>query len=345
MANFFFTDSSPRTKSIQRPFFAFVAAVLVIIIGFVWYISGNSRYSTILAQSSTPIGSTVAFSQSEAETTLSGIYEDRDGDVLIARLSLAADAHAALPYQGDEYTVFVQSDAVSGFEEIPVLFGKVGTDGDLVLILPKPTEEVYTFIVVNNSYQATAALQSGPQRRDNLGVDPETSVVSALSQFQEDRSSAESDNEDFSESANDAESTHDMAGFRVTTNPALDEDAYQPIRINQDLFDEQSGQFDFEQFFNTVYVNAATTQLTEEYNVLETRARQYRTVIDNLQVRLSSNPNDETAATQLRENQSTLKSIEDMQQDIASEMVTYETLSYDPSIFQNFQEKAIVINN
>src|SRR5699024_3334771 len=93
MAIFFFTDSSPRTKSIQRPFFAFVAAVLVIIIGFVWYISGTSRYSTILAQSSTPIGSTVAFSQSEAETTLSGIYEDRDGDVLIARLSLSADAH------------------------------------------------------------------------------------------------------------------------------------------------------------------------------------------------------------------------------------------------------------
>lgn len=345
MAKLLNSDKSPRSLSIQRPFMIFVAATMVAVISVVWYMVGSNRYETILSQSSTPVGSSVTFSQSDAETTLSGLYEDRGGDVLIARLNLNDSAHEALPYRGSDYTVFVQSDALGGFEEIPILFGKVGTDGDLILILPKPTDEVYTFVLANMTYQSNAALDAMEPggSGQNYSLDPEESVVSALSQFEEGASSGET--QDFESSAQESGSMHDLAAFRVTTDPSLDEPAYQPQTINEDLFDEQSGQFDFETFFESVYVETAVDNLTSEYNSLETQANQYESVLEDLTTRLNSNPNDEAASTRLRDARSALENIEESQQGIADDLTTYETLDFDSSMFQNFQESAVVIEN
>lgn len=338
------SDRSKRTKAISRPFWVTVGMFTLIIVCSVWAIVGYFRYNAVIAASSTPMGTPLTFSASEAEMTLSGIYTDESDDVLIARLSLTDQAHGILPYQGSDYTVFVQSDALGGYEEIPILFGKMGTDGDMFLILPKPTNEVYTFAIVNpdGAYEIPDRLSRDDE---DLAVDAEESVTSALSRLTTTQLDNGDTASDLGESASELGARHDIAGFRMTKKPAVNEPEYRPITIDEELYNADSGEFDFELFFKTVYVDAAVDRLTDNYNDLEVAQSQAEDAADRMEVRLNANPSDVQAAEQLADLKKQITSYETRKEDVAEQLTYYETLEYDAGIFDNFQNKAVVLNN
>lgn len=334
-------DSSPRTKAISRPAWVTILSVVMLFVCLVWSVAGCRHYSNIQMNSSTPIGSQLKFSQSGAILTLSGLYVDQKQDVLIARMTPDEKANEVLPYRGTDFTVFVKSKATEGYEEVPILFGKMGTDGDYMLILPKPTDEVYSFVLVDSSSKAKG-LDKSPSRSGN-SVDDKESVTRALSRFDQELKEDQSRDIGSSDAANSTD--FDMAGLRMTLDPAADGEEYRPETVNAELLNPRTRQFNFEEFWKLVFVDTAVKKLTRDYNNLEADAQQAQKVADDQEQRLTSNPADEAAAKNLREAEKTVEEANRDKQNKADELTYYQTLSFDPAIFQNFQDKAVAVTD
>lgn len=345
MAKFYLTDHSSRTSAITKPTWITIGCMVALVLSCVFYVMGGHKYADIMEHSSTPIGSSITFSKSQAEGTLDGLYTDRKKNVLIARIGLEDSANQKLPYKGSDYTVFIKSPSVKGLQEVPILFGKMGTDGDLFLILPKPTNKIYSFAVINTQGDQSkiSKLDEDKDRSlDNDNID-KGSVAKSLSQFTKEQKESGDSSADMGDSSGKVQNKYDMAGFRMTLDPAVDEDAYKPEVINDKLLDPDTGQFDFETFFRDVYVDTAVKTYTKRYNDLEAKKTQLKQSIKDAQNRLDMNPEDDTAAKGLSDMQESLGDVEDRQADYADKITYYQNLQYNPAMFQDFQDKAVVI--
>lgn len=343
MKNIFGLDSSPRTTAISRPFFITIACLVIFAVCVVWGTLGNRQYNKIMSQSSTPVGSMIKFSKSEAEVELTGLYTDKNESALVARLTPTPDAHNKLPYRGTDYAVLVQSKAVDDYEEIPILFGKMSTDGDIFLILPQPTKEVYSFAIVNkrNLTSEAITLEKGSENYKSEG---KGSVARSLSEFTNEVDRSQTGDGSVNMKDSEAGESYDIAGLRMTTDPAYDEEAFKPRKLDVELINPTSHEFNFEGFFKTVYVEAAIRSLTDRYNELEAVVAQNESLVEENEVRLRSNPDDAAAQSRLDEAQSAVSASREQQQEAADRLTYYQTLKYDPSVFQDFQTSAFVAN-
>lgn len=341
-------DGSPRTKQISRPAIVTLALMLIIAISIVWMMIGNGRFVSKMRNSSTPVGTELNFSLSDASLQLSGLYTDKDKDVLIARLTPDEQAMQVLPYKGTDYSVLVKSNAIgSKYETVPVLFGQMSTDGDMLLIFPKPTDDVYTFVIVNPDGANAVASVDGTDRSSSaeraLG-DENQSVTRALSQYATSMNELGADNADVGTAASQSGVTVDLAGFRMTLDPAVKEPQYTPQMIDTDLYDPGTGEFNFEQLYQRVYVDAAVSGLTDEYNAYQTQIAQLEDSYDRLDKRVTANAYDEESARRLDETAQRLKTARDRQQEIADTLTRYQNTKYDPRLFQDFQTEATVVH-
>lgn len=137
---------------------------------------------------------------------------------------------------------------------------------------------------------------------------------------------------------------YDIAALRMTTDPAYEEEAYVPRKLDVELIDPTSHEFNFEGFFKTVYIEAAIKTLTSRYNELEAIVAQNESLVEENEVRLRSNPNDDAARGRLKEAKSAVSATREQQQAAADRLTYYQTLKYDPSVFQDFQTSAFVAN-
>lgn len=343
MKNRFGLDSSPRTTAISRPFFITVACLVIIAVCIVWGTLGNRQYNKIMAQSSTPVGSMLKFSKSESEVELTGLYTDKNESALVARLTPTDEAHNTLPYRGTDYAILVQSKALDDYEEIPILFGKMSTDGDIFLILPQPTKEIYSFAIVNKRNLTSSAikLEKGSEAYD---ADEVGSVAHSLSEFTNEIDRSQTGDGSLNVSKTRAGEDYDIAALRMTIDPAYKEPAYTPRKLDVELIDPTSHQFNFEGFFETVYIEAAIKTLTSRYNDLEAVVAQNQSLVEENEVRLRSNPDDAAARERLKDAKSAVSMSREQQQAAADRLTYYQTLKYDPSVFQDFQTSAFVAN-
>lgn len=311
-------DSSPRTKAISRPFFVTLTCIVMIVICVVWGAAGNHQYNKIMSHSSTPVGSTIEFSQSEAELELSGLYTDKNESALVARLTPTEQAHETLPYKGTDYAVLVQSDALDDYEEIPILFGKMSTDGDMFLILPQPTKEIYSFALVNkrNMTSQAVTLDDG---ESGINDDASGSIAKSLSEYTNEIDSGQGDDA-ITAGDTGASDDYDLAALRMTTHPAYDDDAFKPEQLDVNLLDPKSHKFNFEDFYKKVYVDAAVNSLTKRYNELEAAVAQNESLVDENESRLRSNPDDSAAESRLSDSRKAVKEAREKQQETADRL-------------------------
>lgn len=347
MKNFLIFDKSPRTTAISRPFYAVIALFLIMALSFTMIHVGTRSYNKMLANSSTAIGSSLTFSMTGAQVKLRDIYTDENENVMIARLTPQPGADALLPYRGTDYQVFVKSKATEKSEKLPILFGKMGTDGDMFLVVPKPADTVYSFGLVNMEGASLLELEKnrrGSDRRTSTLGDSTQSVTRALSEFDDEstnNSSGDAGTMDASETS--VGSRHDMTGFRMTLAPHSDDPKFQPETIQADLYDESTGEFDFKTFFEKVYIDTAVRSLTKEFNARKSEIAQARDMIDRLDERLAANPNDQSAKDNLKQYDSLLTQYKRSQEETVDELTRYQNLVYEPEIFRDFLNEAIVI--
>lgn len=341
-----FKDNSPRTKSMRRWRKFGATGLILVSFGLVNIPAGLIQYHTVMAQSSTAVGQSMTFGRSKATVELKGLYTDNSRSALVARLGVEGQDGSKIPTRGSDYKVYVSSDAYpDSVKEIDVLFGFLGTDGDMFLVLPQPTEEVYSVFVMNTRYLATgqdakalaSEVTSGGGSLSALNESEiESSITNALSSYTYDPRAPQNSN------LKVESDLADMISWRMTTNPADKSDRYTPIVLDTTLL--EGSHFNFEGMFNKLFKESAYQELSAQHDQLSEIENSLKASIEEYESRLTINPSDSAAQKGLTEARQAQKDIASERQELASRLNTYEQLAYSDSIFSNLQTKAKVID-
>lgn len=333
-----YKDNSDRTTAVSRPFIRVTVALVAALIAIIWLPISIMRYNSVLARSSTMIGAELKFERSDAGVVLQNIYTDKKSDVLVARLKLSDTAQANLPFKGSDYRVMIGAKSLKGMKEVSVLFGKMSSDGDMFLVIPKPDlKEIYTIFIINEKYVA-AADSTAIGAKSVTDTDINKSIANTLSAYDIDKkrnknavTTVKSDN-------------LDAITFRLAMTPGVNNDKYKPTVLDTDLLDENTKEFKFENLFNVLFKDTALKNFKRDYQNLVSQKRQVQTTIDEAKSKLQINRYDKAAGQTLSKSTEQMKTIEQDMSRIANDISTYESLQYSSDLFSNLNTKAKVFD-
>lgn len=314
-----------RSKHIYRSNRYFVMACLLLVISIIGVIGGNKKYSSMLARSSSPVGTSLHFERSKAQMTIKNLFTDENEDVLIVRFGADDHSGAVLPYKGEDFSVMIRNEKLSAqypHKFIEVLFGKLASDGDFFLVIPKPDPDtVYEVVIVNKKYLPTNINLS----KTTPGVD-EQALANNLSQALANQKYQLSNTQ--SQAPTILTDDYDLAAFRLALNPSLDGDQYQPIKLDANLLSED-GVFDFKLFFDKVFKENSIESLQVEYSDLSDGIELLEKSRDALTERIINNPKDNQALTKKTEVENNIQSLINRRDAIIKELSALELIAYD----------------
>lgn len=337
-----FGDSSERTKNISKHAISVMIAVMIFIICIPWYLFGSHTYKQIVLRSSSPIGTQLTFNRSQADVQIADIYTDKERNVLIVRIRVDTIAQSRLPFKGSDYKVYIASKSTNGLKSLPILFGRMSTDGDMFLIIPKPTDTVYSIFIQNKNFIGEGSADSKDKSQKEVADLSDNSIAAALSNYRYDDNKNSTSKGTYKIATDD----NDTISFRLTINPASKDENYRPKVINANLLKEDGDAktFDFDTFFNKVFKESALKEMKKQYDTLaETKLRQEKTLRD-YQERYATNENDTTAKSQIDSITSKISDTENQLNVLSKKIADYENLTYNDDLFKNLQTKAKIIN-
>lgn len=338
-------DNSSRTKLMRR--WQIVGATGVLLVGFaaINIPAGVIHHNNIMAQSSTGVGQEMTFKRSDASVVLKGLYTDTEKSALVARIGVSDASKGKLPSKGSDYRVFISSDAYGkDVQQVDVLFGRLGTDGDMFLVIPKPTKDVYSVFVMNTVYlntgtdarqQASEVTNGGQKPVEIPESEVEASITDALSAYNYNPRDPKGSSLEVSSNVTD------MISWRMTTDPADDSDEYTPVVLDTTLLEGST--FNFEGMFDKLFKESAYQELSRQHDQLSEIENSLTATISEYESRLAINPNDSAALTGIADARKSAQEIQKQKKSIADQLNSYEQLTYNEDIFTNLQTKAKVI--
>ena len=224
---------------------------------------------------------------------------------------------------------------------MPILFGRMSTDGDMFLVIPKPTDTVYSIFIQNKNFIGDENLSASDKDTSDVADLSDNSIAAALSNYKYDDNSKSKSRGTYQIASDD----NDTISFRLTINPASKDETFRPKVINANLLkkDGNSESFDFDAFFNKVFKESALKKMNEQYKVLSDNKARLEKTLRDYQERYAENQNDTTAKAQIESLSSQIKDAENQLNELGDKISTYQDLKYDNSMFSNLQTKAKVI--
>lgn len=248
-----FGDNSKRTKTVQRYVITAVICTLIIALSIPMIFVGRSRYFTKVERSSTPIGTALTFPKSSASITLRGLYTDKNENVLLVRLHRDEQTAGLLPSKGTSYSISIANKQLDNLKEYPILFDSTTKDGDFLLAIPKPNEDVYTVFVSNNVDELSLTTENSVN-----SVSGERSIESAIAGYE---ISSDTGVQKTAQNSN-------VLAFRVALKPYLNGNQYAVTKINKNLM--KGKEFDVKEAYNSIFIEP----ITENTNSLIRKAQQ-----------------------------------------------------------------------
>lgn len=332
-------DNSPRTARFKRAGLFTKIGVIMLLLGVGLYIRGSMKYSQVVKNSSSPIGTVLNFERSDANIEISDFYTDKTESCLIVRFKFDETTSNKLPYKGSDYKVFINSPELSEeVKEMPIIFGKMSTNGDAFLVIPKPNNSVYSIFIMNTKYLDTKTNVSSNKLSEYTKVDEDKDVLDfskALSNYQ--YNPDKKTNKTFVVEGN----KKDVVSFRLTKNPAIKSEKYLPKVLDAQLISEE-GKFDFETFFNILFKESVTKELEAEFEKIGENITQLKSVLVENENRLKENKNDDVAKKEIDRLKNKIKELEQTKEDITAKLYGYYGLQYSDKLFTNLQTKARV---
>lgn len=352
-----YRDKSPRTTPVSKPTTTIIISIIVIFISVIGVILGQLKYNDIVNKSSTPIGSNLTFPRSQTDVTLKNVYVDKNSDVMIVRLQ--SQDGSQLPYKGTDYKVYLNSKSLEGHKKADILFGRMSTDGDMFLVIPKPKDEVYSVFIMNKKYLGVGnqqdqnedneessadneelSRQTDIKRDDEEDTQTEQSISKALSSYQFDQQNPEQSTTTMNGEGTDYD---DIIYFRVTKDPAFKTKQYKPKRINADLLNSKN-EFDYEKFFEISFKDAIVKDLENKYSTLDEQMKRLQDNQKEAEDRVADNPDDQDAKSQIESNKQSIDELKDQQDKVSNQITEYSLLEYKDSYFKHMNRKATVID-
>lgn len=338
---------SQRLTDMAIPLIVVGIAVIIFLTSAAFTFLGIKRYERLLSMSSTQIGTTLTFNRSGVDVKLEDVYTDETESVLIARIG--GSSMTQLPYKGTSYAVIVQCDKLKGdgdISEMSIRFGKLGTDGDMFLIIPKPIRgAVYNVIIVNTNYVAYSPIQDERLKNDN---DIDTSRLSDENVLTLAQSIS---NYEYNERADEGNSLEiennfaDAIGFRLALEPAIENDSYKPKVVQGTLYNEETGEFDYETFFMRIFKENAKTSLLTRFATISESIDALQPRIDELTERVEYNPDDANAVAALEAAEKEVDELKSEQLDITEQVSILDSMTYSELLFSNLQTTAYLVND
>ena len=104
-----FEDSSKRTKQISNNAITIAVCIIISILSIFFVFTGTLKYNGMVSRSSSPVGTEMTFTRSNAKVKISGLYTDKSKSALVIRISPEDDAQTKLPFKGTDYKVYLTS--------------------------------------------------------------------------------------------------------------------------------------------------------------------------------------------------------------------------------------------
>ena len=246
-----FGDNSKRTKTVQRYVITVIVSVAIFVLSIPMIFVGRSRYFTKVERSSTAIGTTLSFPKSNSQLTLRGLYTDKNSEVLVIRLHPEGQNIGSLPSKGTSYAVSISNKQLDTAKTYPILFDKVTLDGDFLLVIPNPNEDVYTIFIANNV-----------ENLEITGDTTQSSAIDSSKSIQESIAGFEITDDGVTQKTS---SNSNVMSFRVALNPYLKGDEYKVTTLDETLVKE--GEFDVATAYTSIFIDPVTkntTKLIEE---------------------------------------------------------------------------------
>ncbi len=248
-----FGDNSKRTKTVQRYVITAIVCTVIIALSIPMIFVGRFRYFTKVERSSTPIGTALTFPKSSASITLKGLYTDKNESVLLVRLHRDEQTAGLLPSKGTSYSISIANKQLDNLKEYPILFDSTTKDGDFLLAIPKPNEDVYTVFVSNNVDELNLTTENSVN-----SVSGERSIESAIAGYE---ISSDTGIQKTAQNSN-------VLAFRVALKPYLNGNQYAVTKINKNLM--KGKEFDVKEAYNSIFIEP----ITENTNSLIRKAQQ-----------------------------------------------------------------------
>lgn len=345
-----FEDSSKRTKQISNNAITIAVCIIISILSIFFVFIGTLKYSGMVARSSSPVGTEMTFTRSNAKVKISGLYTDKSKSALVIRISPEDDAQTKLPFKGTDYKVYLTSKSLDGYKEADIIFGKISTDGDMFLVIPKPSDEIYNVFIMNTKYLAVDNIttKQGAKRQNDDASNIQdldegaennlkTSISKAISSYKYDPSGKNA--KEFVVDDNHS----DVISFRVTTNPALEDEAHKPIVLDTQLVTDGK-EFDFKSFFNIVFKQSVVNTLEKQYEANKSTVLQVEEALKEAKERVSQNAQDADAVRAVEKLTNELEILQREQANLANKHSQYSNLQFANSMFSNLQTKATVVD-
>jgi len=322
------SDKSPRTYNVARYSIIFQICSITFIIMILLMIGGRLYYGHIEKNSSTPKGTDLTFPVTNSKTQLKDIYTDKNKDVLIAKLSVPDSSE--LPFKGTDYKISMQSNSLLKYKNADILFGRVSTDGDMYLVIPKPKKEVYSVFIEN-----TQAVTSGGTSYVDSGdqSDNEKSYSKAISDYKfEGNQTAKYDTGQL-----------DAVGFRITIDPAFNKKAYKPEVLDTDLL--ENNKFKFDRFYNYVYKKKIINDLKQKHENMNVNYNDKLKEKKNADEQAKENPDDTAAKSKQSSLENELDDLKNKKNNLAEKLTKEQSAEYDNDLFENINKKAEIIKD
>lgn len=325
-------DDSPRTIGVGRAGIGVIVSLTIAILSLMLIVSGTFWHSHIEKRSSTAKGTSMTFPVSNEEVTLKQLYTDKKKNVLVARLKVPSGAN--LPYRGSDYNVYLKSKSLEKYEKADVLFGRISTDGDMVLVIPKPTDDIYSVFIENAKNLTSSGGSSGSDTIDIQSSSESFSKAISNYEYQDD------DGKGGTYSVNTGE---DAISFRMTTKPAFNQSKYKPKVLNGNLLDKDN-KFNFKEFYVEAFKKGIINDLTQRHDDVNNTYSQHQSKLDELNDKIKDNPNDNDAIREKSNEQDKIEELENQKKELASQITRYQDKEYEDDLFENMQTEADVVN-
>lgn len=317
---------------------ATIASLLVLSTGL--YIQGYSRNIYLKNHSATALGTSATFERSSAKATIKDYYTDESESFIGVTISVDENSSSPLPYKATDYLILL-TDYEGNQSSIPAIFGRMGTDGDLFLIIPKPTKEVYHIVIANRNYLGNDI----EIKNDNKVIDTEKgSIARVVSEA----NTVGAGTGEIEESKAASKTKRDSIKFQLTLNPALDSNDYKVTKLKTKslLKTDSDGTttFDFKTFWTMTYKQNMIDIASRKVSKTATTIAKLESRLSDFQKRYNENPDDEIAKSNIDDLKSQIKDQADSQTTQAEALSKYRKLKYDPSLFDDYSTKIFVYN-
>lgn len=180
-------DRDPRTKRDMVSTGIAVAAIFLLIVGFVSYGFGQHAYNNFKKNNTEEFGSTKSFTQSGAKVKFSEVWTDKNRDVTVVKLGYPENTKDKLSNRGKAYKLYMKPKGAK--PKAKMAYGILGIEGDGYLFIKGKLKDQPYHIGIENTLTLTTKSIDSSSTSSSLTDDSDNNLESAISSMNDDGSS------------------------------------------------------------------------------------------------------------------------------------------------------------